>query len=63
MQKLGLRTALRYRLGSLQLQEAIARMEAICAARIRIVELHDGLAAIDVDKPADLELVRALAAS
>lgn len=63
MRRLGVGTALRYRLGSLRLHDAIARLEALCGARIRVVELEDGRAAIDVDKPADLELVRALVAS
>jgi GTP:adenosylcobinamide-phosphate guanylyltransferase len=63
MRRLGLATALRYRLGSLRLQEAVARLETLCGARIRIVELSDGRAAIDVDKLADLELVRALSVS
>lgn len=62
MLALGLKTALRYRLGRLRLDEAVARLEALSAARIRVVELADGRAAIDVDKPADLALVRALAA-
>ena len=61
MLKLGLGTALSYRLGHLRLSEAVARLESLCDASIRIVELADGRAAIDVDKPADLELVRALA--
>jgi len=30
----------------------------LCSARIRPVILQDGRAAIDVDKPEDLELVR-----
>lgn len=62
MLELGLGTALRYRAGRLPLNAAVARLEALSAARIRIVELADGRAAIDVDKPADLALVRALAA-
>jgi GTP:adenosylcobinamide-phosphate guanylyltransferase len=63
MRRLGMGTALRYALGQLRLGDALARLEALCGARVEIVELADGCAAIDVDKPADLELVRALAAS
>jgi GTP:adenosylcobinamide-phosphate guanylyltransferase len=62
MLRLGVGTALRYRLGQLRLADAVARLEALSGARVRIVELADGRAAIDVDKPADLELVRALVA-
>ena len=60
MLRLGAGTALRYRLGQLRLQDALARLQALSGANVRIVELADGRAAIDVDKPADLELVRAL---
>ena len=63
MRQLGIGTALRYRLGRLRLRDALARLERLSGASVRIVELADGRAAIDVDKPADLELVRALAAS
>jgi GTP:adenosylcobinamide-phosphate guanylyltransferase len=63
MLRLGIGTALRYRLGRLELRAALDRLEALCGARVQAVEMADGRAAIDVDKPADLELVRALAAS
>ena len=63
MLQLGVGTALRYRRGKLRLREALARLERLSGANVRVVELTDGRAAIDVDKPADLELVRALAAS
>ncbi len=63
MRRLGMGTALRYALGQLRLGDALARLGALCDARVEIVELADGRAAIDVDKPADLELVRALVAS
>ncbi|MPZ44786.1 MAG: NTP transferase domain-containing protein [Betaproteobacteria bacterium] len=63
MLRLGIGTALRYRIGQLRLGDALARLEALCGAQVRVVELADGRAAIDVDKPADLELVRSLAAN
>jgi len=63
MLQLGIGTALRYRFGTLRLQDALSRLESLSGAKVRIVELADGRAAIDVDKPADLELVRVLAAS
>ena len=62
MRRLGPGTALRYALGQLRLADALARLDALSGACVRIVELRDGRAAIDVDKPADLELVRALVA-
>ena len=61
MLQLGMGTALRYRLGKLHLRDALARLKRLSGANVSIVELTDGRAAIDVDKPADLELVRALA--
>ena len=62
MLRLGVATALRYRLGRLRLEDAVARLEALSGARVRMVEIDDGRAAIDVDKPSDLALVRALVA-
>jgi hypothetical protein len=47
----------------LRLADALARLGELSGAQVRVVELADGRAAIDVDKPADLELVRSLAAS
>jgi hypothetical protein len=61
MGNLGLGFALRYRFGRLGLHDAIARLERLSGARIGSVELANGRAAIDVDKPADLVLVRRLA--
>ena len=62
MRRLGWLFALRYRLGQLTLSAATARLGALAGgARLAIVQLKDGRAAIDVDKPADLELVRQLA--
>lgn len=48
----------RYLLGLLTLDEAIARLGALAGVRAAAVRAQDGLAAVDVDKPADLDLVR-----
>lgn len=56
--RLGFTYVLRYRFGWLSLQSALARLGRLCGARLRPVILTDGEAAIDVDKPADLALVR-----
>lgn len=60
LRRLGLSYVLRYRLGWLTLSAALARLGRLCGARLRPVILSDGRAAIDVDKPADLALVREL---
>lgn len=61
MRRLGWTTALRYRLGQLTLAAASARLGKLAGgARLSIVQLNDGRAAIDVDKPEDLDLVRQL---
>lgn len=60
IRRLGLGVLLRYLIGQLTLTAALDRLSAIASARIRIVESASGLAAIDVDKPADLDLVRRL---
>ena len=61
MQRLGWSFALRYRLGQLSSAAAAARLGEISGhARVALVAMRDGRAAIDVDKPADLDLVRAL---
>lgn len=60
--RLGIGYALRYRFGCLRLDAALARLSVLSGARIGWVELADGRAAIDVDKPEDLELVRRLMA-
>lgn len=62
LSRLGFSYALRYRLGTLSLDEALSRLGALSGARVGRVLLEDGRAAIDVDKPADLDLVRRLAA-
>lgn len=58
--RLGLGFALRYALGWLRLDQALAKLARASGARVAAVELADGRAAIDVDKPDDLELVRRL---
>lgn len=59
--RLGPMIAVRYALGRLRLDEALARLAALSGAKASIVELPFGQAAIDVDKPSDLELARRLA--
>lgn len=49
---------LRYLLRRLGLREAAARLGALAGVRAAIVETPYGLASVDVDKPADLDLVR-----
>jgi len=61
LRRLGLSYVLRYRMGRLTLNAALARLGQLCGARLRPVILRDGRAAIDVDKPEDLILVRQLA--
>jgi GTP:adenosylcobinamide-phosphate guanylyltransferase len=63
IKRLGPAYALRYRLGWLRLDEALQRLGALAGASLDPVLLGDGRAAIDVDKVADLELVRRLARS
>jgi GTP:adenosylcobinamide-phosphate guanylyltransferase len=60
MLRLGIGFALRYGFGRLRLDQALARLGRASGARVAVVELADGRAAIDVDKPEDLELVRRL---
>jgi len=62
LRRLGFTYALRYRLGWLSLAGALGRLGRLASARIQPVILQDGRAAIDVDKPADLLLVRELLA-
>ena len=61
--RLGLRTLLLYALGRLGLDQALRRLGAKAGVRATLVAARDGLAAVDVDSPADLEQVRALVAS
>lgn len=58
--RLGFTYVLRYRLGWLSLPRALARLGRLAGAGLAPVVLSDGRAAIDVDKPADLDLARQL---
>jgi hypothetical protein len=58
--RLGPAILLRYLLRRLTLQEALARLSALSGASAAAVASPYGLAAVDVDKPADLDLVRSL---
>lgn len=51
---------IRYALGLLTLDEAVARLGRLADVNAAAVRAHDGLAAVDVDKPSDLDLVREL---
>lgn len=61
--RLGWGTALRYLLGWLGRQQALSRLGRMAGARLAIVDMPFGLAAVDVDKPSDLDLVRGLLAA
>ncbi len=52
----GLGTAFRYLAGLLSLDAALARLSALAGATVKAVEMPFAEAAIDVDRPADLEL-------
>jgi GTP:adenosylcobinamide-phosphate guanylyltransferase len=58
--RLGWSTAAAYAAGMLKLSAALDRLGALAGAKCATVELPFGEAAIDVDKPADLDLVRGL---
>lgn len=60
LKRLGPGHVLRYRLGWLTLASALQRLGELAGAHLAAVTLTDGRAAIDVDKPADLDLVREL---
>lgn len=60
--RLGLGTLLNYALGRLTMEAAIARLGRRIGVTAALVAAPDGRAAIDVDKPEDLALVRQLAA-
>ena len=51
---------IRYALGLLTLDETVARLGKLAGVKAAAVRAHDGLAAVDVDKPSDLDLVREL---
>nr|WP_217703918.1 NTP transferase domain-containing protein [Schlegelella koreensis] len=64
VRRLGWTFALRYLLGRLSLPAAAARLGQLGGgARLAVVSLADGRAAIDVDKMDDLDLVRRLVAA
>ncbi|WP_029916761.1 nucleotidyltransferase family protein [Caulobacter sp. UNC358MFTsu5.1] len=50
----------RYLLGLMTLDEMVARIGRLAGVRAAAVRARHGLAAVDVDKPADLDLVRSL---
>ena len=56
--RLGWSSALRFALGRLTLAAALERLSRIAGAKAAVVELPFGRAAVDVDKPSDLALVR-----
>jgi GTP:adenosylcobinamide-phosphate guanylyltransferase len=58
----GWRPLLAYLLGRLTLDDALARASSVIGARLAAVVLPQPEAAIDVDKPADLELVETILA-
>ena len=61
-QILGLGMLLRYVTGRLALTDAAIRLGHLAGVRAAIVETPYGLASVDVDKPADLDLVRQITA-
>nr|WP_240954295.1 nucleotidyltransferase family protein [Solimonas marina] len=58
LRRIGVFSVLRYLLGRLTLREALRRIGRRCGASPALVEMPYGLAAVDVDKPSDLDLVR-----
>ncbi len=60
LRRVGYGSVLRYVLGRLTLAQALSRLGERCGARTMAVEMPFGRAAVDVDKPADLDLVRRL---
>jgi GTP:adenosylcobinamide-phosphate guanylyltransferase len=60
---LGPTTLVAYAVGRLTLNQALARLGRLAGVRAAAVKSAYGLAAVDVDKPADLDLVRALTSS
>jgi GTP:adenosylcobinamide-phosphate guanylyltransferase len=63
VRRFGPRTLLSYLLGRLTLARAVARLGALAGVRAAVVASPAGLAAVDVDKPADLDAVRAVLAA
>jgi len=58
LRRLGLIFALRYAIGQLPLNAAITRLGELSGTRAAVVKMPFGRAAVDVDKPADLDLVK-----
>lgn len=63
VRRFGVGTLLRYLVGRLTLADAVARLGRTADVRAAAVAARDGLAAVDVDKVADLADVRAIIAS
>ncbi len=63
VRRLGLATLLRYLSGRLTLVEAVAHLGRLAGLNAVAVATPHGLAAVDVDKPGDLDLVRTLVAA
>ncbi|UVO50486.1 nucleotidyltransferase family protein [Sphingomonas sp. SUN019] len=63
VRRLGLATMARYLTRRLTLAEAVARLGRLADVRATAVESPFGLAAVDVDTPNDLDLVRGLGAA
>jgi len=59
VRRLGPRLLLRYLAGRLSLAEAVSQLGRRAGVVAAAIECADGLAAVDVDKPADLDFVRA----
>ncbi|MEM7568711.1 MAG: nucleotidyltransferase family protein [Pseudomonadota bacterium] len=57
---IGLGLAIRYAFGRLTLHKLLETVEARCSTRCTLVPLDDPVAAIDVDKPADIALATRL---
>ena len=62
VRRLGPGMLLRYLLGRLTLEAAVARLGELAGVRAAVVASRDGLAAVDVDKPSDLDDVLGLLA-
>ncbi len=62
VRRLGIGLLVRYLLGRLSLADAVAHLGRRVGVVAAIVEASDGLAAVDVDKPDDLDFVRGLVA-
>lgn len=60
VRRLGVMPLVRYAAGRLTLTDALADIGRRVGVRARMVESTFGLAAVDVDKPGDLDLVRGL---